>query len=85
MASGRHSLERAEFEHGRLASLDLFRGLAIAGMVLVNNPGSWQHVYPPLLHADWHGFTATDRGFPALWCAVRVAIPYTVAGYVVSL
>ena len=48
----------------RLASLDVFRGLTIAGMILVNNPGSWQHVYPPLLHASWHGWTPTDLIFP---------------------
>lgn len=81
MASSWHSLEREEFEQGRLASLDMFRGLAIAGMVLVNNPGSWQHVYPPLLHAEWHGFTPTDLVFPAFLFAVGAAIPYTVAGY----
>lgn len=66
---------------GRLASLDMFRGLAIAGMVLVNNPGSWQHVYPPLLHAEWHGFTPTDLVFPAFLFAVGMAIPFTLAGY----
>lgn len=66
---------------GRLASLDMFRGLAIAGMVLVNNPGSWQHVYAPLLHAEWNGFTPTDLVFPAFLFAVGAAIPYTMAGY----
>lgn len=66
---------------GRLASLDMFRGLAIAGMVLVNNPGSWQHVYPPLLHAEWHGFTPTDLVFPAFLFAVGMAIPFSMAGY----
>jgi predicted acyltransferase len=65
----------------RLASLDMFRGLAIAGMVLVNNPGSWQHVYPPLLHAEWNGFTPTDLVFPAFLFAVGMAIPFTLAGY----
>lgn len=81
MASSQHSLERTEFGQGRLASLDMFRGLAVAGMVLVNNPGSWQHVYPPLLHAEWHGFTPTDLVFPAFLFAVGAAIPYTVTGY----
>ncbi len=52
----------------RLRSLDVFRGLTIAGMILVNNPGSWTHVYPPLLHAKWHGWTPTDMVFPFfLW------------------
>ncbi|MEM6502862.1 MAG: heparan-alpha-glucosaminide N-acetyltransferase domain-containing protein [Cyanobacteria bacterium P01_C01_bin.89] len=49
----------------RLRSLDVFRGLAIASMILVNNPGSWSYVYPPLLHAEWFGFTPTDQVFPA--------------------
>jgi predicted acyltransferase len=43
-------------ESQRLLSLDFFRGLTIAAMILVNNPGSWSHVYPPLLHAQWHGW-----------------------------
>jgi predicted acyltransferase len=48
----------------RLLSLDVFRGLTIAGMLLVNNPGSWSHIYPPLRHAEWHGWTPTDLIFP---------------------
>jgi predicted acyltransferase len=48
----------------RLISLDVFRGLAIAGMILVNNPGSRQAVYAPLRHADWNGWTAADLIFP---------------------
>ncbi len=66
---------------GRLGSLDMFRGLAIAGMVLVNNPGSWAHVYPPLLHAEWNGFTPTDLVFPAFLFIVGVAIPFSLARY----
>jgi predicted acyltransferase len=42
----------------------VFRGLTVAGMLLVNNPGSWSAVYPPLLHAPWHGWTPTDLIFP---------------------
>src|SRR6185295_4720049 len=49
---------------GRLASLDAFRGLTVAAMLLVNNPGSWSHIYPPLRHAAWHGWTPTDLIFP---------------------
>lgn len=48
----------------RLESLDVFRGMTIAGMILVNNPGSWAAIYPPLAHAEWHGWTHTDLVFP---------------------
>ncbi len=48
----------------RLLSLDVFRGLTVAGMLLVNDPGSWEHIYPPLEHAEWHGWTPTDLIFP---------------------
>ena len=48
----------------RLVSLDVFRGLTIAGMVLVNNPGTWSSIYWPLQHAQWHGWTPTDLVFP---------------------
>jgi predicted acyltransferase len=59
----------------RLVSLDAFRGLTIAGMILVNNPGDWSHVYPPLRHAAWHGWTPTDLVFPSFLFIVGVAIP----------
>src|SRR5258705_10403334 len=48
----------------RLLSLDVFRGLTIAGMLLVNDPGSWSAIYPPLEHAEWNGWTPTDLVFP---------------------
>src|SRR5688572_30805986 len=48
----------------RLLSLDVFRGLTVAGMLLVNNPGSWSSIYPPLQHAAWNGWTPTDLIFP---------------------
>ncbi len=48
----------------RLLSLDVFRGLTVAGMLLVNNPGTWSAIYPPLEHAKWHGWTPTDLIFP---------------------
>jgi predicted acyltransferase len=48
----------------RLESLDVFRGITIAGMLLVNNPGTWNAVYPPLEHAEWNGWTPTDLIFP---------------------
>lgn len=48
----------------RLVALDVFRGATIAGMLLVNNPGTWSAIYPPLAHAKWHGWTPTDLIFP---------------------
>jgi len=48
----------------RLLALDVFRGLTIAGMLLVNNPGTWGAIYAPLEHAEWHGWTPTDLIFP---------------------
>ena len=58
----------------RLVSLDVFRGITIASMVLVNNPGTWSHVYEPLRHAEWHGITPTDYIFPFFLFIVGVAI-----------
>ena len=58
----------------RLTSLDILRGLTIAGMILVNDPGSWAHVYPPLRHAVWHGITPTDFVFPFFVFIVGVSI-----------
>lgn len=48
----------------RWLALDVVRGLTVAGMLLVNNPGTWSAVYPPLKHAPWHGWTPTDLIFP---------------------
>ena len=48
----------------RLVSLDVMRGITVAGMIMVNNPGSWDTVYAPLLHAEWNGLTPTDLVFP---------------------
>ncbi|NJN25907.1 MAG: DUF1624 domain-containing protein [Cyclobacteriaceae bacterium] len=58
----------------RLLSLDAFRGFTIALMIVVNNPGSWAHVYAPLLHAEWHGLTSTDLVFPFFLFIVGVSI-----------
>lgn len=58
----------------RLISLDVFRGITIAGMILVNNPGTWSSIYPPLKHAPWHGCTPTDLIFPFFLFIVGVAI-----------
>jgi predicted acyltransferase len=59
---------------GRLISLDVFRGITIAGMVLVNNPGTWNSIYSPLEHAEWHGWTPTDLIFPYFLFIVGIAI-----------
>src|SRR6187431_991747 len=59
---------------GRLRSLDVFRGITVAAMVIVNNPGDWNTVYWPLLHAEWHGWTPTDLIFPFFLFIVGTAI-----------
>jgi predicted acyltransferase len=61
----------------RLLSLDVFRGITIAGMILVNNPGTWNAIYPPLQHAEWNGCTPTDLIFPFFLFIVGVAIPFS--------
>ncbi|HCT53555.1 MAG TPA: DUF5009 domain-containing protein, partial [Balneola sp.] len=58
----------------RLVSLDFFRGATVAAMILVNNPGSWSHIYGPLKHAPWHGWTPTDLIFPFFLFIVGVSI-----------
>ncbi len=61
-------------QNERLISLDAFRGFTIAAMILVNNPGSWDHVYAPLLHKEWNGVTPTDLIFPFFVFIVGVSI-----------
>jgi predicted acyltransferase len=61
----------------RLLSLDVFRGITIAAMLLVNNPGTWSAVYPPLRHAEWHGWTPTDLIFPFFLFIVGVAMAFS--------
>ncbi|MEL7036918.1 MAG: DUF5009 domain-containing protein [Cyanobacteria bacterium J06592_8] len=65
----------------RLTSLDVFRGIAIASMILVNNPGSWNHVYPLLKHAEWHGYTPTDLVFPFFMFIIGVAMAFSISKY----
>ena len=62
----------------RLYSLDALRGLTVAAMVLVNNPGDWSHVYAPLLHAAWNGWTFTDTIFPAFLFIAGVSMVISV-------
>jgi len=61
-------------ESKRFIALDVFRGTTIALMIMVNNPGSWEHVYAPLLHAQWFGCTPTDFVFPFFLFVVGVAM-----------
>lgn len=65
----------------RLISLDVFRGIAIAAMILVNNPGSWSYMYPVLQHAPWHGYTPTDLVFPSFLFIVGVAIAFSLSKF----
>lgn len=65
---------------GRLVSLDAFRGLTIAAMILVNNPGSWSAIYWPLAHAEWHGWTPTDLIFPFFLFIVGVSLNFSQRG-----
>ena len=58
----------------RSLALDVFRGITITAMILVNNPGSWSHIYSPLKHAAWNGWTATDLIFPFFLFIVGIAI-----------
>lgn len=60
---------------GRLVSLDVFRGLCVAGMLLVTDPGTYRAIYPQLRHAEWRGGTAADMIFPGFLFAVGVATP----------
>jgi predicted acyltransferase len=61
-------------ERERLVSVDVFRGMTIVAMILVNNPGDWTTTYAPLKHAQWHGWTPTDLVFPFFLFIVGVAI-----------
>ncbi len=65
-------------EKKRLLSLDFFRGLTMAAMVLVNNPGDWAHIYAPLEHSKWNGCTPTDLIFPFFLYMVGVSIVYAI-------
>lgn len=60
----------------RYYSLDVFRGATVALMILVNNPGSWSHIFGPLKHAEWHGCTPTDLVFPFFLFAVGNALAF---------
>lgn len=77
MRSGPHSTDRS-------VSLDAFRGITIAGMILVNNPGSYMDVYGPLQHAVWNGWTPTDLIFPFFLFIVGVAVTMSIGPLAVA-
>jgi len=60
-------------ENKRLLSIDIFRGLTVILMTIVNNPGDWGHIYAPLEHAEWHGYTFTDLVFPSFLFIVGIS------------
>ena len=69
--------ERAgDLKTSRVDSLDVVRGLAVAGMIVVNNPGDWNAVFPPLLHAYWTWLTVADLVFPAFIFVMGLAMPF---------
>jgi len=65
----------------RLLALDILRGITIAGMILVNNPGSWGHIYTPLEHASWNGLTPTDLVFPFFMFIMGISTYFSLKKY----
>tara|TARA_R110002051_G_scaffold102910_6_gene174485 strand:+ start:25832 stop:26920 length:1089 start_codon:yes stop_codon:yes gene_type:complete len=61
----------------RILSVDIFRGMTIVLMILVNNPGTWSSIYPPFMHAEWHGYTPTDLVFPFFLFIVGTSIVFS--------
>lgn len=74
----------ATSSRARIASVDALRGLAVAAMLLVNNPGDWGHVYAPLEHAAWHGWTPTDLIFPFFLFIVGVSLSLALGGKIAA-
>ena len=64
-------------DNKRLLSLDILRGITIAGMLLVNNPGTWSYIYKPLEHADWIGLSPTDLVFPFFVFCMGVSMAFS--------
>jgi len=62
------------YQNNRIMAIDLLRGITVFTMILVNNPGSWSHIYAPLEHAEWHGWTMTDLVFPFFLFIVGLSI-----------
>lgn len=68
-------------QQARFLALDVFRGMTICFMIIVNSPGSWSIIYGPLEHANWHGFTPTDLVFPSFLFAVGNAMAFVMHKY----
>jgi predicted acyltransferase len=82
MTNGKSTLKNSpSAQSGRLMSLDVFRGMTVAFMIIVNNPGSWGHIYAPLEHSPWHGCTPTDLVFPSFLFIAGVAMYYSLKKY----
>ena len=77
MAASKSSGKSAGSKSARLMSLDVFRGMTVVFMIIVNTPGTWSHVYAPLRHAAWHGCTPTDLVFPSFLFISGVAMWYS--------
>jgi predicted acyltransferase len=81
MAVSKSSAASGKGASGRLMSLDVFRGMTVAFMIIVNTPGTWSHVFAPLRHASWHGCTPTDLVFPSFLFISGVAMWYSLRKY----
>lgn len=75
--SASKSSSKSAGKSARLMSLDVFRGMTVVFMIIVNTPGTWNHVYAPLRHASWHGCTPTDLVFPSFLFISGVAMWYS--------
>ncbi len=72
-----HSSPTCSLQPSRLLALDAFRGFTILAMIMVNNPGDWGHLYWPVSHAPWHGWTPTDLVFPFFLFIVGTALAFS--------
>lgn len=82
MSQTKHTATAPAVKKGnRLLALDILRGITIAGMILVNNPGSWGHIYAPLEHAQWNGLTPTDLVFPFFMFIMGVSTYFSLRKY----
>lgn len=81
----RTGTDMMQIKSTRYVALDVLRGMTVAGMILVNNPGSWGHIFPPLKHAAWAGCTPTDLVFPFFLFVVGAAMAFSFAKYNESL